>query len=216
MFKNFLSLFIISLFLISQAFGDNSNVVPEGFLRSISSVYLFKGDRHHQFAGNYVAVLNDGSEWKVHPEDSAKYREWNINDIVHPRFRTSSYWFKREHHFKLYNHNRNETVRVMLVRHATVPFQIIDKQTVEVNRRLCQEIDEKGFPQGNYWTITYRTYLYLNDSSIWAVDDLQYFENGKFIYIGLDSNSDGFTYFFIAGTEREAVWSKATPICNSN
>lgn len=222
MIKKIFLFSILPLFLMAQGFAAPG--VPDHVLRSISSVYTFDGDRHNQFAGDYVTVLNDESEWKIHPQDSEKYSQWSTGDIVHPRVRTSFYWFKREHKFELYNHTRNESSRVMLISYPANPLYVFDIQDIEVDRKLETKelkdkygkivLDSAGFPvYEDQWVITYKTFVYLSDGTAWNITtNKDAFKVGKFVYLGLNENSDGFYYFFITGSEREALWTKTTRV----
>lgn len=190
---------LIPLFLAAQVMGAIVNGVPEDALRYVYGHYAFYGDRHGDFVGDYVVVLNDGSEWKVHPEDSNVFSQWEINDIVHPRVRTSHYWFKREHKFELFNHTRKQTVKVMLVRYPTNPLRVTDV-TVELTKIIITK---------RPWVINHYTYhAHLNDGTTWQFDSNvgNLLTVGKFLYLGVNDTAEGYTYFFILGSEREATW----------
>ena len=128
------------LILTVQGYGSQFGATPEFLLRTFEAVEVFEGDRHNEFAGNFIAVLNDASRWKVHPMDEEKFRQWTIDDVVHIRLRTSKYWFKREHKFELYNHMKKESVRAMLINYPTQPLFVQTFQDVEVSRELRKRI----------------------------------------------------------------------------
>ncbi len=215
---------MLPLFLATNLMANNFYGCPDHVLRSIYGYYTFAGDRHEDFVGDCVAVLNDGSEWKVHPSDTNKFNLWNINDIVHSRVRTSFYWFKREHKFELFNHSINQTVRVMLVRYPYAALAVTGFQDVEVSRELKVRAlidaygevicDSYGDPiYESYWLISYVTYIYLNDGTVWTVkNNAGAFNLGSFVYLSANNTADGFKYFFILGSEREALWTEAIRI----
>ncbi len=194
---------------------------PRFMVRVLDGTESFAGDRHEQFAGDDVAVLNDGSRWKVHPEDKAKFRKWNLGDLVYTDLRTEPYFFKREHKFKLYNQNLKQFVRVMLVEYPKYPLIVQSYQDIEVDRQLItrekkdqygQTVkDSQGKPvMEQYWAIIYHRDLLLSDGTLWRIaKDLDSFYEGKYVYLGLNLNTDSFAYFLISGTQREAVWTNA-------
>ena len=62
----------------------------------------------------------------------------------------------------------------------------------------------------SYWHINYQRDLYLSDGTVWRLKsewDWHKFQEGKFVYIGANYESDGLYFFMIAGDQREAVHS---------
>lgn len=204
MIKKLALLCIIPLFFAAHLMGAGVNGVPEKVLRSVYGHYVFNGDRHGDFVGNYVIVLNDGSEWKVHPDDTNKFSRWEINDIVHTKVRTSFYWFKREHKFELFNHTRNEAVKVMLVNYPIEPMTIRD---VRIDTKYYVQEHQNGTRTVD---IIYTYNVLLSDRSLWTIKDrgqaLNLLKVGRFVYLGLKHKANTYSYFFILGTEREAKW----------
>lgn len=199
MIKKFALFCVLPLFLAAQAMGSVVNRVPDHILRSVYANYAFPGDRHEEFVGDYVVVLNDGSEWKIHPEDSDVFRQWEMNDIVHPRVRSSHYFFKREHKFELVNHTRRQTAKVMLVKYPTHPLIVMD---------TILEITDQFISNKKIISV-YTTHIYLSDGTVWRVAGNQkhLFTNYRFVYLSVNDTADGFAnFFFIVGSEREAVW----------
>lgn len=93
---------------------------------------VFEGDRHGDFKGNSVAILEDGSYWKIHPKDTDLFASWDLGDVVRIGYRTSSYWFKREHKYHMYNVTKKEEARVMLIQHQGEPqeLRVVTKRNV--------------------------------------------------------------------------------------
>lgn len=191
--------------------------------------YNFDGDRHGDFVGDYVAILQDGSEWKIHPDDQEKFAKWLMNDLVHTEVRTSFYWFKREHKFSLKNHNNGDSVRAMLIRHAAYPLMIQSisepfptKTDVEAIRQSVFWEDENGNIHEDSIIIgyqdvpsCYKREIILSDGSIWWIKpncDLCAFSMGQFVLVGYNDKSSGQRPFLLTGTEREAKWDWATRI----
>jgi hypothetical protein len=201
-------LFLLPLFFLQGAIFGNTY--------AINSTSTFSGDSHGEFFGNSVTILSDGSAWKVHPDDELKYSLWLPGETVHPQVRTSFYWFKREHKFELQNLCRNESIRVMLVQYPTYPLYITHVDWVEHGGYYTTH-KTKDASGNSYslikWNPLYLKNVYLNDGSIWhIVTDNKNFKEGKFVYSGIQTNANGFEYFLIAGTEREAVWTKVKKI----
>jgi len=207
------SLFFASLFGTMN--GEPVNPV-DTTIEYLNTTYLFNGDRHEEFVGDFVCVLNNGSAWKVHPKDTEKYRNWNVNDILHVQIRTSFFWFKREHKFTLQNYSRNESVRVMLINYPSSSLSINAIQNVQIDGyyRNTTIKDEYGNTHTEKkWVPIFQKEIYLNDGTVWRLEnDNSAFDQGKYVYFGVHRESSGFWYYFIAGTEREAVWTKATRI----
>lgn len=163
--------------------------------------YSFEGDKHGEFEGNSVAVLDDLSFWKVHPTHTDRFSEWKFGEEVHVTVRTSWYFFKREHKFALYNHERNEEVFVMLVQS---PFLIYEAQ----NPNVVQTYN--GYPSA------FRVNITLNDGGQWEVEpgttDItrdnkdKYFAVGTPAYVGYIKEDEGISFFVINELEREAHW----------
>lgn len=186
----------------------------------------FPGDRYGEFIGDDVAILSDGSVWKVHPKAADIFKYWQPGEFVDVGVRTDWYWFKREHKFTLYNHNRKEQVNVMLVRHKEEPLRIVStdsyfKSTCPVySYQNVDYIDDYG----NIKTRTEshlvgfepcdeRKVLMLNDGSTWVIKDrLRDFQLGMRVYVGAQGVAGSFYDFvLITGDEREAVWTMARP-----
>ncbi len=221
MIKKLALLCILPMFFAGQATAEIVNGTPDHVLRTIEAYYDFPGDRHGDFVGDVTVILNDQSEWKVHPDDTEKFATWYINDIVHPRVRTSSYWFKREHKFELFNHTRRDTVRAMLVKYPGNTMIVGGTQDYEVERQLKTRpmkdnngeivLDNNGQKvMESYWDIKFERLVFFYDGSIWSVKDhLNEFKSGKFVYLSANNQTDSISYFFIIGSEREALWTDA-------
>lgn len=81
----------------------------------IETFQLFDGDKYGDFRNNIVVCLSDGSRWKVHPDDMVNLSEWKIGASISLFPRSSSYWLKREHKFRLYNADIDESVKAMII-----------------------------------------------------------------------------------------------------
>lgn len=189
------------------------------FTSSLLSTYVFEGDKDGAFIGDMVAVLNDNSHWKIHPDHTEIYGKWQPGEAVHVDLRTSKYYFKREHKFALVNHNRNETVFVMLI---ASPL----------------EIDTAGNPvytssmtiNGVFHGLDYRINLIFNNGEQWEVDvdmsDLKwksgwiswtreyqdkYFQAHTPVYVGYHEEEEKTYFFIINGTGKDARsrWARA-------
>lgn len=208
---------LFSLFF-SLLFGTANGNTYDTTIQYLNNSYLFDGDRHGRFSGDFVCVLNDGSGWKVHPKDTEKYRLWSPGDILHVQVRTSFYFFKREHKFELQNYSRNEIVRVMLVQYPSEPLSINAIQNVQVDGYYGTKStkDINGNTQTiKEWVPIFQKEIYLNDGTVWRLEkqkDANAFDQGKYVYFSVQKESSGFWYYFIAETEREAVWCIATRV----
>lgn len=206
-----------------QAESNYASLYPET-IQTIEGISFFGGDRHGEFEGDYVALLEDGSAWKIHPEDRDLFSFWEMGDVVRVKVRTSWYWFKREHKFELYNHNRGEAARVMLVKHKTNPLIIDATDSYAKSKGLrpvhtsVLKLQEDG--SSKVETVTHYVYqewdfrkiLHLNDGSFWVIkENLDDFQLGNTVYVGAQGRPDTIYYDFvlIKGDQREAIWTWA-------
>jgi hypothetical protein len=189
---------------------ERAEIIP--FCNHIVSTALFEGDADKNFIGDYVVVLDNGSAWKIHPEDAVAYSKWYIDDLVQPFARTSFYWFKREHKFMLHNYSRNERLRVMLVSYPTAPLFITSAQEVAVGGHWEHTRVLDGSNQWvkvSTWVIDYKRNLYLNDGSIGLIANDARFTAGRFISPGINNDGDRFWYFLALGLQKDSFWIKA-------
>lgn len=206
MLRKLLFIQIFSLFFIVHAF---SLEIPVYTVQIITS---FNGDRHGEFENDLVAILNDGSGWKVHPEDRNKFSAWDRNDAILVRKRTSFYWFKREHKFELYNHSNNETVRAMIVRYPTYPLSIeaTDIYKAYTDFRMGSWMDSKGTVHYYSYTVdVFYKLVFLSDGTSWVITDSSEFSNfcmNDIVYLGFNKDDKYVSPFLISGIQRQARW----------
>jgi hypothetical protein len=200
-------------------------IYPET-VQALEMTENFLGDRHGAFRGDLVAYLSDGSGWKVHPDSRITYSHWSQGDVVRIMVRNDFYWFKREHKFSLYNYNRNESVKVMLVHHKTFPpLKVIDvdfyyasSATYPVTETVIVYHDDgtQEAIESTHWETSPsdpRKILALNDGSVWDIkDSWNYFVPGTHVYVGAQGrNGISFDFVIICGDQREAIWTWARP-----
>lgn len=185
---------------------------------------IFRGDRHGQFEGDYVADLSDGSAWKVHPEDREVYAGWHVGDTLRAKVRTDFYWFKREHKFWLYNMTRGESVKAMIIQHKGYfhELKIVSTDSYAKSTHTVEVLTTvRDFNTGRERLVTtyktepcdFRKVLRLSDGSFWVIKEkFDLFSLGTTVYIGAQGSSTNFYDFvFITGDEREADWTYARP-----
>jgi len=198
---------LFSFFFVSNiAANDAAYVAP---YYAIEACTIFTGDKHGEFRNDYVAILNDGSGWKIHPEDRELFTQWDVQDIVHVGKRTSTYWFKREHKFELENHTRNQKVRVMLVQYPPNALYIVDSICYTTGYESVNHVDSNGTIYNTYVPIHVKK-VFLNDGSAWIIENqnnFKYYNKGNKVYLGWNSGTNGFSLFLISGIEREATWT---------
>lgn len=208
--KNFITFLFVTQVLISQpiiAFTNFADTYPS-VMQTLLGSDIYQGDRHGDFKEDLVAILSDGSAWKIHPDSGKLYLTWKAGDSIHIKARTDHYWFKREHKFLLYNHTRDESVKVMFVQHKTFPLQIIGTESYY---KTTVPIYDKDNRLVSYAPAEPRKVLYLNDGSVWVIrEKLDEFQTGMSIYIGAQGRKDAFYDFvLIIGDERDAKWTLA-------
>ena len=199
-----------------------TSVFAKSFLPiTLQSTYVFQGDRHNSFVGDDVAVFSDGSEWKIHKNSQRIYEKWEYKDKLSVDFRTDRYFFKREHHFLIFNHNKNEYAKAMLVNSPVLTIENIEIY-YESTRPVYQKYSR---PYSAFdGTIQYTSYsnfvgympsdprkiLFLSDGSAFVIKDkFQDFEIGKKVYLISRTKKDLYKFLIITGNEREAKYTTA-------
>ncbi len=220
-------LFILGVFALCfsafslQAITNYAEVYPNS-LQHIQFKGVFSGDRHGKFEGDLMAILEDGSEWKVHPKSRATFESWSMGDIVRVKVRTDWYWFKREHKFQLYNHTKGQTVNVMLTKHIDYPsaLKITSVETyfksygfVPHTKYVFIDGELKPVTKYSYEPTNPRKVIMLSDGTTWVIkDNLNDFQIGSRVYLGAQGVPNVFYDFvLISGDQREAIWTWARP-----
>ncbi|MDR3624104.1 MAG: hypothetical protein P4L16_03065 [Chlamydiales bacterium] len=185
-------------------------LIPLKATIEIERYQLFSGDKHGDFKNDIVVYLTDGSGWKTHPNDKDLLSTWKPGESIHISLRTSYYYFKREHKFLLYNHDRKESVKAMLIDYGPHPLSISSTSGVyftDTDTIPITFLDENG----EIFTIyelepIYKKDISLNDGSTCVIyKHFNAFIPDAQVYIGFNETPDEF--FIITGQEREAVWS---------
>ncbi|MFY7842833.1 MAG: hypothetical protein ACOVOR_02325 [Rhabdochlamydiaceae bacterium] len=109
-----------------------------------------------------VAVLSDGSEWRIDREDHEKLCKWEKGDEVHLDFRITTDWYILERkHFYLFNHKKDELVEVFLLK---TPLSITYAQPPNLVSFLYDQYGRK-------FNFRYRQNILLSNQSAWEMDD---------------------------------------------
>lgn len=190
-------------------------------VQAIHCTDIFRGDSHHQFEGDLVAVLTDGSAWKVHPKDREKYAVWSQGERVRIKVRTDWYWFSRQHKFWLYNQDRGEVVKVMLAQHKLYPFPNKIESTEVIKRdQYVTEYEKVQVFEGGRWIeksvahqrlkkVPYQKIIRLTDGAIFVIKNprkFDAFQMGAPVYVGAQGAADvEFDFILITGFEREVT-----------
>lgn len=170
------------------------------FQHAIVGSYPYEGDSKGYFVNDPVIVLENGSEWKVHPSQVEQFKNWQTGEVVHAGVRREWYWFKREHKFYLFNHNRNEQIKVMLIKSPyTVKYVNAPQPTMIIYHS-----------QGGMTYTDFRRNIVLNNDSKWNVDSFEYDDNGFLpdtpAYPGYNESKGYASFFIISGTGQTATW----------
>ena len=213
------NLIFLSLLFSTQLFGSlNFEQIYPQAVQTISHSEIFSGDRHGDFEGDFLVILSDQSKWKIHPEDRETYANWEPSERVHVKLRKSFYWFNREHKFFLYNIDRDESVRAMIIDHKKEPAPIrVTASEIFYKKKwvLQPSIGTLGI-HANFVRkiVPSRKILQLSDGSRWEVrDKFNLFQFGDQVFIGVQGQPDKTNDFIlIIGTEREAEHTWAQPV----
>lgn len=179
------------------------------------SVTFFQGDDQGDFINDFVLILNDGSAWKVHPDDQNKLNQWKVHDTVHVCARTDHYFFKRQHKFALYNHSLDEPIRVMLVQYPMNSLLVIDAQIENCSTDFMPHTYTDPYGKTHTYHALkseYEKKLTLSDGSVWVIKKKKRFKNfcvGDTVMVGVNAGKDSSSYFLISGIQRDAVWTWA-------
>lgn len=218
------NLFFICFSLLFSFFNVSSKAIGEIYqpkMDYIEDITLYNGDSKGNFKNDLVVISSDGSAWKVHPKDREKLNHWKIHDIIQVWARTSFYWFKQEHKFKLYNISLDDSVRVMLVKYPSNPLYILETETRLSGRDIITHTykDQDGNIQYIYQYVDiYEKKLYLSDKTIWILSTkkssndvfFNYFNQGDFVYVGSRCSNEGFKFFIASGIESQSEWAWTT------
>jgi hypothetical protein len=216
-----MSKFVIALALMLTVAGTAFGIVEFHAIYppSVQTIFMtdtFRGDSHGEFKGDYVTILSDGSAWKIHPQDRFKYESWSSGEHVHIMYRTDFYFFSRQHKFWLYNHDRNESCRVMLAQHSTYPWKHVESTAILKKEQFVTEdvvVNGELVKMGRWVLAPYAKIVRLNDGSTWKIKNHKKFnlyEPGVQVYVGVQG-TPGVEYDFIVitGLEREAQSTRA-------
>lgn len=214
MFKKFASLALICMALSNLSAEFSEPVVT--VMQKIIGIEVFDGDSKGEFKGDLVAVIQDGSAWKIHPTRQEKFQKWSLDDDIHVGVRTSHYWFKREHKFQLVNHTRNEVIKVMLVKYPDTALYVTRAETYvsHTTTHTSVFVDSQGRSHTSYYNKNhYAKRMILSDGSYWTIaDNLEQFLIGNTVYIGTHNYKDSSKYFIINGINRNATYSWANKV----
>lgn len=200
------SFFIFLCIFSSGALPASDNVkcydIHPNSYQEILAITTFQGDRHGDFSGNPLVILQDNSTWKIHPEDMGMFSAWEPGNVVRIGYRTSTYWFKREHKYFMYNVTRKEEARVMLITHQAIPQElcVVAKRNISGIGDLLNffiDYNISIWPTRNTvsftWQGDYRYFNYnhvfcvvsLSDGSLWfLINRHSELKSGSKVYIG--------------------------------
>lgn len=181
----------------------------------IEAFHLFEGDRHGDFKDNIVISLSDGSQWKVHPEQTAEVNSWKIGASISLSPRTDSYLIKREHKFSMTNKDIDKSVKIMLISYnqeeSLVISDIIDYFYTDYKWDLVPVWDFYNWRYTYHLQyVPYTVYgktVTLSDGTEWMIEeDFDSFRMNQPVYVIHPETSQEATPVLIIGNEREAIW----------
>lgn len=210
--KRYYLIYLIALFCSNCLLGEiytSCDFTP--YIHEYASSQIYEGDANENFKGDFTAILDDGSIWKIHPNHSEHLGRWEIGDKIHVELRTTLDSFEQEHKFILFNHQKDEGLYAMLIE---TPF-VIDISGTPVSTT---------YPQSGFLR-EYRDYkktLVLSDGSKCKINsyanDIRYSQKPP-AYIGynevqkdfLDSKKKWGQFFIITGQGKDAQFEWTTP-----
>lgn len=215
--SKFLTAACLLMGIAGTAFGTvHYEILYPASVQPIIFTDTFRGDSHGQFYGDYVAILADGSAWKIHPKDRELYESWSLGDRVRVMYRTDFYWIKREHKYWLHNHSNGQQCRVMIAQHSNNPWKHIVATDIRSHEELVtQTIYEDGqSKEVKVWALVpYAKIIRLNDGSLWKIENRQKFDLyqvGTPVFVGVQGTpGDDYDFLLIVGLEREARCTRA-------
>lgn len=203
--------------------------VYEAFLannHAFQGLYTYSGDKQGDFKNDYVAILSDGSHWKVHPKNKTNVESWLPEDPILVHARQTPHWFKREHNLELHNVRLKESVPVMLIKYPEHSLTVVESTLYVANVNdtpTFLNLNGKVFKTRNWipyskghepWYPAYRIKLLLSDGSSWwqhaKSASLGEYKVGAPVYIssnkGKVKGRHGTFVFCISGLERQSNW----------
>lgn len=183
------------LCLSASLFGDDNLYDFSRADHKLVGVDTFQGDKYGDFAGDRVAILDDGSCWKIHPKDTTKFFKWKMNETMHVECREKDYWFSRQHYFYLVNHATSQKVRVMPAKFGSHAVKI--KETIMT--------EASTWAAGNSIYCSHEKKVTLSDGSEWYIFGASPgITRGKQAYVSYHNFKNGRQQFFIiVGTGRD-------------
>lgn len=178
-----------------------NDVKPE--LHYVIANEIFAGDKHGDYRGDIVAILDDGSKWKIHPTRKKKFLAWDQSDIIHVGLKTSYYFLTRDHHFYLINQTKNEKIKVMMVGMPQEALRIMTTDTYVDGHKFGPQTYTNPLGRTHVvYTVqkVYAVNVRLSDGSVWKVkDNIHVFLEGYSVYMGTDMKKNTGAYFLISG-----------------
>lgn len=208
----FIAFSLFTLLIPVLTWAENELISP--YIHKYEANFIYEGDVKGEFKNDFVAVLDDGSQWKIHTKDYKKFSKWNIGDLVHIELQTQTEWYLfKKYYLFLFNHECNEGVEVSLLK---TPLTISHSENPQPTRYI-----DKGFIKTYQ---DYRQNITASDGQQWEVIDPQLkesFPKDTPIYIGyniyrslplsifcyvLEDGKKYVSFFIINGAEQKLNW----------
>lgn len=164
----FKAFFILAIALSSSVHADRwYSPVPANKLlfHKIEAFGTYEGENDGKFKDDILVSLSDGSQWKIHPQDTHSIKDFNVGEDIYLGVRLRTYFFNRDHFFTISKKGTFSIVRVKLIKMPEEPLKIVNiKESINF--------------------IKYYRNLTLSDGSEWVItEDFQYYDIGDTVYV---------------------------------
>lgn len=203
---------LLTLLIPVLTWAESELISP--YIHKYEANFIYEGDNEGKFKNDFVAVLDDGSQWKIHSKNYEQFSKWNIGDLVHIELQTQTEWYLfKKYDLLLFNHECNESIEVSLLQ---TPLTI----SLSENPQPTSYIDS-GF--GKTYQ-NYRQNITTSDGQQWEIIDPELkksFPKDTPVYIGynvynslpssilcyvLEDGKKYVSFFIINGAEQKLNW----------
>ncbi len=206
-------LFFLIALIPCLAWSEDEKSLLSTFIHEYKANCIYEGDAEGYSSGDFIAVLDDGSQWKIRSKDLERFSKWNFGDKVHIGVQTSWYLFKKN--FLLVNHENNESLEVLLIE---TPLIVYHSEQPQPTKYIDHGLGLRTYHD-------YRQNIITSDGQKWEIIDPKSknsFPQDSPIYIGyneystsqsipgtsqvLEEGKKYVTFFIINGTGQNANW----------
>lgn len=188
-------LLLVCIFLTHNVFAE---VPDEHYFKTFHNMEGFskyRGNVDGKYKGNLVVHFEDGSAWKIHPDDQNTVEAWLPEDIIHPEY---CGWSCRSHPLVLRNISLDESARAMFI---AFPENALTVEQATSHFDHCYTTESEDY-DGSITTTNHYVYEYivtLSDNTLWNYfsEGSEELHIGDFAYISCQISGNRIPKYFI-------------------